>query len=167
MSKDKDIILDSREIDRKIRRMAYEIYESNFNEKSLVFAGINGEGVKLAEYLVSELSKISSMETTIIEINIDKENPHNSSIEVNGGNLPAKNSVVIVVDDVLNTGRTMIYSLRPFLDKKVKKIEVAVLVDRSHGKFPIKANYTGLGLSTTLNDHIKVSLNEKREVYLN
>ena len=167
MALDKDIILDSIEIERKLRRMAYEIYESNFKEKNLVIAGIDGEGFKMAELLMEQVKSISDLNLSLVKIVMDKKNPHKSTITLKGDEIPASNSAVVVCDDVLNTGRTLIYSLRPFLDMKIKKIEVAVLIDRSHGQFPVKANYTGLGLSTTLNDHIKVSLTDSMEVQLN
>ncbi|MDH5380712.1 MAG: phosphoribosyltransferase family protein [Cyclobacteriaceae bacterium] len=162
----KEIILNSKEIDRKISRMAYEIYESNFKEQALVIAGINGQGYILAGLLANQLMAISSIQADLMEINLDKNKPHLSKVELSGKKEEVIGKSVIVVDDVLNTGRTLIYSLRPFLDMKVKKIEIAVLVDRSHIKFPVKSNFKGLSLSTTLNDHVIVSLNEEKEVYL-
>ncbi len=162
----KDIILSATEIDRKIRRMAYEIYESNFKEKRIVIAGITGQGYKLAQSLAMELQNISEIQPVLLELLLDKDNPHHSDVDLVGDLQQAKNLSVVVVDDVLNTGRTLIYGFKPFLDMKVKKIEVAVLVDRSHGKFPVKANFTGIGLYTTLNDHITVDLENNKEVYL-
>lgn len=168
MPKRESLILNKNQILQKIRRIAYEIYESNFMEKSMVLAGITGQGYRLATFLKEELEKISGMKIRVIEIKIDKNRPHFDNIEINVPFKELKGHNVVIVDDVLNTGRTLAYSLRPFLEIEIKKIEIAVLVDRSYTKFPVKANFTGLELSTTLKDHINVKIDENDfSVYLN
>ena len=162
----KEIILNGSEIQRKVKRMAYQIYEANYKEKGVILAGISGQGYKLAQLLAEQLQVIAELNVEIVELILDKETPHLSEVTLSKELPKIKSTPVIIVDDVLNTGRTLIYSFKPFLDNKVKKMEVAVLVDRSHGKFPVKPNFTGLSLSTTLNDHITVSLSDEMEVYL-
>ena len=162
MAEDVDLILNASEIDQKIKRIAYEIYEYNFKEKKIVFAGISGQGFALAKLIAAQLDKISSLETEIIEVKVDKDKPHFEEVELSQDIARNISHPVILVDDVLNTGRTLMYSLGPFLELKVKKIEIAVLVDRGYAKFPVKATYTGLSLSTTLNDHVEVKLAGKR-----
>ena len=162
----KEIILNGSEIQRKVKRMAYQIYEANYKEKGVILAGISGQGYKLAQLLAEQLQEIAELNVEIVELILDKETPHLSEVTLSKELPKIKSTPVIIVDDVLNTGRTLIYSFKPFLDNKVKKMEVAVLVDRSHGKFPVKPNFTGLSLSTTLNDHITVSLSDEMEVYL-
>lgn len=165
-STDQIIILNSVQIDQKIRRIAYEIYENNYGIKELILAGICEQGEELANLLASIIEEISPIKTKVLKINLDKENP---SKHIPENNLPTNlsNKVVVIVDDVLNTGKTLAYSLIPFLDQKIKKIEVAVLVNRSHTAFPISPKYTGYELSTTLSEHIIVKISGKQKgVYL-
>ncbi|QCK16960.1 phosphoribosyltransferase family protein [Mangrovivirga cuniculi] len=159
-------ILDAKSIRQKIRRMAYEIYERNFEEKSLVLAGIQGAGVDLARELGKEIESISDVSVEILEVLIDKTDPDDVKIS-DDTPLPSINDkVVILVDDVLNTGRTMANGMKIFLGTSVKKIETVVLVNRSHKSFPVLANYLGYELSTTLNDHVEVILGNDPAVYL-
>lgn len=165
-STDQIIVLNAVQIDQKIRRIAYEIYENNYGVKELILAGICEQGEVLANILASILEEISPIKTQVLKINLDKENPSKPIAEKD---LPTNltNKVVIVVDDVLNTGKTLAYSLKPFLDQKIKKIEVAVLVNRSHTAFPISPKYTGYALSTTISEHIVVKMTGKQKgVYL-
>jgi pyrimidine operon attenuation protein / uracil phosphoribosyltransferase len=163
---EKTLVLNDEQIRKKISRMAYEIYENNFGEKSLVLAGIEGHGYVLAELLQNELTQISALNCTVVKIQISKETPETSEVllDVPLKELAKKN--IVLVDDVLNTGRVLTYGMKPFLSVIVKKIEVAVLVNRSHALFPVLPKYTGYELSTTLDDHIEVILKKKFAVYL-
>jgi pyrimidine operon attenuation protein/uracil phosphoribosyltransferase len=161
------LLLNADQINQKIKRMAYEILEANFGEKHLILAGICDQGVLLARQLAKILEEISSIETTVTRIEMDKNNPFKQEQDIIDEEIKFTNKVIIMVDDVLHTGKTVAYSLKPFLSKKIKKIEVAVLVDRSHTAFPIKATYIGYELSTTLSDNIQVDLEGKKGVYLN
>ena len=161
------VILDAKQIDQKIKRMAYEIYENNYGEKTILFAGICKQGEALAKKLAKQLGAISSIDTPIVRIDLDKNHPFREEIDTSKIGENSKNKVVILVDDVQNTGKTIAYGLKPFLNVKVKKIEVAVLVNRSHTEFPISPTYTGYELSTTLSDHVVVTLTGKEKgVYL-
>jgi len=166
MTSSENQILSKQQIQRKISRIAYEIYENNYLEKKLYIAGIPS-GYKFAQLLVKELKKISPFEITLLKIEFEQGKPSHESIKVDYDPKKLKGSVLLLVDDVLHTGRTFLHSLRPFLDIDIKKIETVVLVDRSHKLFPISSDYTGYELSTTLNDHIKVVLDTgKFGVYL-
>ena len=166
MTSTENVILDKQQIQHKISRIAFEIYENNYLEKKLYVAGIPS-GYKLAKLLAKELKKISPFEITLLRIDINNENIGSESIQVNCDPEELKHEVLILVDDVLHTGKTFLHSLRPFLDVDVKKIETVVLVNRSHKLFPISSDYTGYELSTTLNDHIEVVLDSgKFGVYL-
>ena len=166
MTSTENLILDKQQIQHKISRIAFEIYENNYLEKKLYVAGIPS-GYKLAKLLAKELKKISPFEITLLRIDINNENIGSESIQVNCDPEELKHEVLILVDDVLHTGKTFLHSLRPFLDVDVKKIETVVLVNRSHKLFPISSDYTGYELSTTLNDHIEVVLDSgKFGVYL-
>jgi pyrimidine operon attenuation protein/uracil phosphoribosyltransferase len=166
MSTEENRILSKQQVQQKISRIAYEIYENNYLEKKLYVAGIPS-GYKLANLLAGELNKISPFETSLLKIEFDKDAPSDKNIKVNCDPKELKDHVLILVDDVLHTGKTFLHSLRPFLDVDVKKIETVALVNRSHKLFPISADYTGYELSTTLNDRIEVLLDsEKFGVYL-
>ena len=166
MTNTKNEILNEQQIRQKRSRIAYEIYEHNYLEKKLYIAGIPS-GYPLAKLLVAELKKISPFEITLVQIDFNKEKISANAIKVDCDPKEMKGKVLILVDDVLHTGKTFLHSLRPFLDIDVKKIETVVLVNRSHKLFPISADYTGYELSTTLKDHIEVVLETgKFGVYL-
>jgi len=162
----KALVLDSAKVNQKIRRIAYEIFENNFKEKSFVLAGIDGQGYSLAKLIASDLEKISKLPVLIVKVSLDKLAPLQSEVVLDAVKKDFKKKCIILVDDVLNTGRTLAYGMKPFLVTEVKKIEVAVLVNRSHTLFPITPTYTGYELATTLNDHVEVVLGKKPAVYL-
>jgi pyrimidine operon attenuation protein / uracil phosphoribosyltransferase len=155
-----NIILDKAEILQKIRRMAYEIFEQNFEEQKLVLAGIYQNGYTLAEMLAKELQAISGKEISLLKITLDKADPLNNPVQLSPGNQLLNEQTIIIVDDVLNTGRTLVYTLNSFLQHRPKKIEIATLVNRHHTLFPVSATYTGYSLATTLREHVDVVLEE-------
>ena len=161
-------ILTLEQTQQKIRRIAFEIYEQNFEEEEIILAGITGEGHAFASLLATELQSISPLRTSLTEIVFDKERPHRSEITFHNALELTDGKVVVVVDDVLNTGRTLAFALQPFLQFRLKKLQVAVMVDRNHRRFPVSADYVGYALSTTFNDHVEVILSRKGEegVYL-
>jgi pyrimidine operon attenuation protein / uracil phosphoribosyltransferase len=165
MVTDKTLILDTRQVKQKIKRMAYEIFEHNFKEKGIVIAGIEGQGYILAKLLAKEVEDISPLEIKLVKISLDKIAPQQSEIKLDCDLKELKKKCIIMVDDVLNTGRTFAYGMKPFLTIEVKKIETAVLVNRSHTLFPIYPQYTGYELATTIKDHVEVNLGDET-VYL-
>ena len=166
MTAEKNLVLEDGQVRQKIRRMAYEIYENNFSEKAVVLAGIEGQGYALAQLLSKEITSISPLEVITVKVSVDKESPQKSEIILDVPLENLKKKSVILIDDVLNSGRTLAYGMKPFLSVEVKKIEVAVLVNRSHPRFPVQPNYTGYELSTTLTEHVEVVLGKKSAVYL-
>jgi pyrimidine operon attenuation protein / uracil phosphoribosyltransferase len=162
----KNQVLNASQVNQKIKRIAYEIYENNFREKVVVMAGIDGQGYMLAQVLSKELESISQIKSLTVKVSLDKLAPQQSEVVIDVEAKELKKKCIILIDDVLNTGRTLAYGLKPFLDIEVKKIEVAVLVNRSHTVFPILPTYTGYELSTTLTDHVEVILGKKAAVYL-
>lgn len=161
------LILSESQMKQKIKRIAFQIYENNYTEESLILAGINGTGYQLAKILKKELEQIVPFEISLIEVTIDKKHPIRGDIKLDKDPSVLDDKVVIMVDDVQNTGKTFAYGMRPLLNQRIKKLEVAVLVNRAHTAFPVTPNYTGYELSTTLNDHIKVVLENKHQaVYL-
>jgi pyrimidine operon attenuation protein/uracil phosphoribosyltransferase len=166
MVAEKTLILDDRQISQKIKRIAVEIYEHNFNEKSIVVAGIDGQGYSLAKRLADQVQQISPLEVILTKVSLDKIAPQQSQVTLDCDIKTLKKKCIILVDDVLNTGRTFAYGMKPFLDIEVKKIETAVLVNRAHTLFPIYPQYTGYELTTTIKDHVEVRLGKQSAVYL-
>ena len=163
----KTLILNSKQIDQKINRIAYEIYENNHSEKEIIVAGISDNGYIFAKRLAAVVQKISPIKVTLIEIKIDKENPLAKEIKISLSDKELKNKVIILADDVLNSGKTLIFGAKPFLIAPIKRLTTVVLVDRGHNRYPIKADFVGLSLSTTLQEHITVDLKKGKEsVYL-
>lgn len=162
-------ILNDRQIAQKIKRLAIEILEHNYGESELILAGINNNGMVFSLLLLEELTKISSMPITVTRIQLNPANPLKSDIILEIPPEQVHNKVLIIVDDVANTGRTIFYAIKPILEVLPKKVEVAVLVDRSHKSFPIRVDYHGLSLATTLKNDIDVQIREveERAVFLN
>lgn len=146
--------------------MAYEIYEHNVKEKSIVVAGIDGQGYGLAKLLIKEVENISPLKAILVKVSLNKLEPQQGEVMLDTDVKILKKKCIVLVDDVLNTGRTFAYGMKPFLEIEVKKIEVAVLVNRSHTLFPIYPQYTGYELATTIRDHVEVILGKETAVYL-
>lgn len=160
MSENQSLVLNHRQIGQKITRMAYEIYERNSSEEEIFFAGISGMGKIFADLLAEKLQSISPLRASVMEVILDKNSLVQGEVRLSS-NSNLENKCLILVDDVLNTGKTLAYALKPFLEIPIKKMELAVLVNRSHKLFPVSADYTGLELSTTLNEHIAVDLTKE------
>jgi pyrimidine operon attenuation protein / uracil phosphoribosyltransferase len=161
-------ILNAVQVQQKLNRLAYEVYENNFNEKSLLIVGIEGNGYKVAANLAEKLKEISGMKIQLGKIKINKDKPWEGEPRVDFSEKDFVNKTTILVDDVLNSGKTLIYAVKLFLDKPVKKLSTVILVDRSHTRFPVKADFVGLTLSTTLQEHIEADFSKKgnEAVYL-
>lgn len=159
-------ILDHNQIQKILKRMAYQIYENNFSKKELIFAAINGQGKEVAELIGQELTAISKVNIKIVEIAISKEKPEFNSAKVDLTGIKLAGKTIILFDDVLNTGRTLIYGMQPFLTHALESLQIAVLVERKHKSFPVSADYIGLSLQTTLQEHVVVLMKEKFTVYL-
>ena len=156
---DKKKILDNSQIKRKIKRISLQIIESNINEKEIILAGVEKNGFLLAKELNKEINNLSDLNTVVCNIKIDKQNPINStSIYINLSGYQSKS--IVVIDDVLNSGSTLMYAVKYFLETDLKQLKSAVLVDRNHKKFPIKADFKGVSLSTSLQNHVNVVFNE-------
>lgn len=160
-------ILHHEQIIQKIKRLAIEIVEQNHTETEIILAGINNNGYHFAELLLSELKRFIQIDFKLTRIRLNPANPIGEPIEVGLPIESLKDKVVIVVDDVANTGRTVFYACKPILDTIPKKIEVAVLVDRTHKFFPIQVKYVGMSLATTLKEHIDVKIINQTEYEVN
>ncbi len=163
MSDQRNIILNEEQVLQKIKRMAYQIWEHNLNEKSIVLVGIYQQGYHLASLLAKELEEVAPFQVILAKLELDKEKPLSGAIVLDIPENKLDNKAIVLIDDVLNTGKTMAYSLKPFLNRRLKKLETAVLINRSHKLFPISANYQGIELATTIREHIEVVLDKNKK----
>lgn len=168
MSNQKLLILNQQQIQQKIDRIAYQILEDNFDEKELLIAGMLPRGNHLAERLKKILDEIAPFKSKLITIDLDRNGSSlNAKIDFNIQDCNDK--VVILVDDVLNSGKALAYGFGVFLDVPLKKLRTVVLVDRNHKNFPVTTDYAGIALSTIIKQHVSVVLNQPGEedaVYL-
>jgi len=159
----KNYILTEQVAEKKLRRMAYEILENNSGVQQLILAGIRESGSVIARNIQRLLREIAGdqLSTEIITITLDKKLPREVTLS---RPLPFDDKVIIVVDDVANSGKTLLYAMRPFLDFHPRKIEALVLVERTHKAFPVEPDYKGLSLATTLQEHIYVEVEGDRVI---
>lgn len=157
-----NLVLNRKETLQKIKRMAYEIYERNYQEKEIVIAGIYDKGYFFADLLVKELKQISPSTITLVKISLDKSAKKQCPVTLDVPIESLIDKVVVITDDVLNTGRTLVYSFQPFLSISTKKLQTAVIVNRSHNNFPVTPDYIGYSLATTLKEHIEVIFEESK-----
>jgi pyrimidine operon attenuation protein/uracil phosphoribosyltransferase len=153
----KNYILSAEKAMMKLQRMAYELLENNGNEKELILAGISGNGTVIASLMANLLKSITHIKVTQINVVLEKKHPKDVAIEPVIG---LNHKVIILIDDVINSGKTLTFALKPFLDANPSKIQTLVLVERSHTKFPVQANYVGLSLSSFLHEHIVVEVED-------
>lgn len=158
-----NIILNKQEIEHKVKRIAYQIYETFVDESSIVIAGIANNGFIFAEKIAISLKEISSLEVILCEVKINKSNP-NESITTSIDKEIYTNKGIVLVDDVLNSGTTLVYGVKHFLEVPTKKLKTAVLVDRNHKKYPVKVDFKGISLSTSSHEHVSVVF-EKDDCY--
>ena len=155
MATDKKYILSKEVVEKKLRRMAFEILETNIDEKEIILAGIRESGSVVAKVIQKMLGEISAIKINLITITLDKNEPTTVSLsetfDFNG-------KVIIVIDDVSNSGKTLLYALKPFIVSHPKKIQTLVLVERTHTSFPVRPDYVGLSIATTLQEHIFVEV---------
>ena len=162
----KNQILNHQEIEHKIKRIAYQIYETFVDETEIVIAGISSNGYVFAKKIALALNEIAPLKTVLCEVFIDKNNPK-GIITTSIPRESYQNKGLVLVDDVLNSGTTLVYGVKHFLEVPLKKFKTAVLVDRNHKKYPVKADFKGISLSTSLLEHVQVDFeDENNTAYL-
>jgi pyrimidine operon attenuation protein / uracil phosphoribosyltransferase len=150
-------ILTKEVAEKKLRRLALEIIEHNLDEKELILAGIRGSGTVVAACIQKNISELSSIKTKLITLTLDKKLPEKVLMSEK---VDFNDKVVIVIDDVANSGKTLLYALKPLLDFHPKKIQTLIMVERSHKEFPVAADYVGQSIASTLQEHIYVEVND-------
>ncbi|MGB5554282.1 MAG: phosphoribosyltransferase family protein [Flavobacteriaceae bacterium] len=159
----KDKILTHQQIQHKIRRIAYQIYEANVDESEIIIAGIDGGGLKFAKKIQHALEEITDANIILCKVSMDKKNPVKSGVTTSIDEKDYTDKSVVLVDDVLNSGTTLIYGVHHFLRVPLKQLKTAVLVNRNHKKYPVKADYKGVSLSTSLHEHVHVQFESKND----
>ena len=158
MGAEKNYILSKEVAAKKLRRMAFEILENNIDEKELILAGIRESGSVVARVIQKMFGEISSIKTELITVALDKKQPADVSLSKK---IDFNNKVIILIDDVSNSGKTLLYALKPFIEFHPKKIQTLVLVERTHTGFPVRPDYVGLSLATTIQEHIFVEVKDE------
>lgn len=161
---EKNLIINKTSIQFKLRRLAYQILEDNYSEKEIELIGIEKNGEILSKLLKKEIENIQKISVNTHLLKIDKRNPLNSKISISTDLNTLKNKTIILVDDVINTGKTSFYSFKPLLEINAKSIKIAVLIDRRHKKYPIYSDYVGNKLSTTLQEFVTVEFDKNKPI---
>ena len=152
---DKKVIINNNQIRSKLKRISYQILETNLQNSMLVIAGIESNGYLIAKELKKILNKLSNIEVILCKVKIDKNNPR-KPVETSISKDKYSNKSIVLVDDVLNSGSTLIYAVKHFLEVELSQFKTAVLVNRNHKKFPVKADFKGISLSTSIQSQVIV-----------
>lgn len=144
---------------KKLKRIALEVAERNFNEKELLLIGIKENGIVIAQIISKLMKAVFTGSITVVALSMNKKKPTTITIEKD---IDVDGKTILLIDDVANSGRTMLYALKPLLEKHPKKIQTLALVERTHKTFPVDMNYVGLSISTTLNEHITIKVGEDK-----
>lgn len=159
----KSIILNHQEITQKTKRIAFQILESHCDVDEIILAGINGNGFIFAKNIQKQLEEISELKITLCEVILDKKNLLNT-IETSISKENYTDKHIVLIDDVLNSGKTLIYGVKHFLNVSLASFKTAVLVNRNHKQYPVKADFKGISLSTSLQETIKVDFSNQESV---
>lgn len=166
MNKVRTLLLNNHQIAQRIQRIAYQIYEDNFEEKEIIIIGIWQNGYLLAQKIQVAINSICDLKTTLLDLRIDKHKQFDKEVTISGDRNDLKGKSIILVDDVLHSGKTLIYSLKALLGDDTRKIRTVLLVDRDHRRYPILTDFVGMTLSTTFQEHVSVEFGEEDAVYL-
>lgn len=167
MSSERTIVLDHENVQRKLQRIAHQLHEEHHEEKGIVLVGVAPRGHLLAERLAQLLGSITDLHIELAEIRLDKDEPLTKPMELSMDVNVLNGRVVVLVDDVLMSGRTLMHAAAHLVRVPLKRLNTVVLVDRRHRTYPIRADIVGLTLSTTVQEHISVQLGDTDGVYLN
>jgi len=148
-------ILTAEVANRKLRRMALQVVEQNYSVPQLILIGIKANGIVIAEKIRQYLKEVFSGEVVVLELGMDKKKPGAITLS---SSMDFTDKTILLIDDVANSGRTMLYALKPLLEQHPKKIQTLALVERTHKTFPVAVDYVGFSISTTLDEHILVDV---------
>lgn len=158
--KKKQIILNKEEINNKINRIAFSIIEDYYDKTSITLVGFEHNGHTIAKKLKNIIEKTKKFKVSVHKIKTTNNKNYKIFPKLKGEHV--KN--IFLVDDVLKSGRTIIYGIKEILEYNIESLKTIILVNRNHNKFPIGVDYVGLNLSTTLKNHIEVVLEKNKEI---
>ena len=153
-------ILNHKQIEQKITRLGHQLIENCYNQEKIYIGGISGNGTILANKLKAIMEQNSKLKVVFFELTLNKDNPWENNVRLSIDESVLKDAFIILVDDVINSGKTMQYALVKLLNHRTKAIKTVVLFDRQHRRFPVKASFVGLSLSTTLKDRVEVEFHK-------
>lgn len=155
-------IISHKQVRQKIKRLAIEILEHNFDQKMIYLMGVNNNGYRFAKLIQKEIQAVSDTEIILINVRVNAAHPLDQEVTVSVDPVELSGQTIIMVDDVANSGRTLYYATKPLMSIIPGRLEAAVLVDRAHKLFPINVDYVGISLATTLKQDIQVDLDDAR-----
>lgn len=155
------LVLQHSQIKARITRIAWQIFEEYQNQEQVIIAGIANSGYALASLIYEEYTAIADVPAELIKVSLHKENPLEHPVEVYPADFCLEHKNVVLVDDVLHSGKTLIYGVKYLLEQNIHALTTAVLVDRNHKRYPVKVDFKGLSLSTSLKDHVKVHIQQE------
>ena len=162
----KRLILDAQQVNRKLQRMALQIFEKNAGE-NVVLVGVAQAGIAIAESIAGYLTEFGASQPQVFQVSLNKVNPLDGSIQSSAQMDDVRHKILVLIDDVQNSGKTLMHAIHHFIPMEPASIQTAVLVNRGHSKFPVHTDFVGLSLSTTLQEHVSVEVNnDQTEVYL-
>lgn len=162
MEKEKTLLLNNKQIEQKLNRLAFQIYEDNSEANELVIAGIVQSGYEIATKIAAILKTIAPFQIIVTEVKFVKHGKFDQKVEIGLAKENLNDKIVILVDDVLNSGKTMLNAMKPFLDAEIKKLRTVVLIDRNHKRFSVSSDFVGLSLATTLQEHVSVEIGKDK-----
>ena len=167
MDKQKTLLLNQHQISQKIKRIAYQIYEDNAGDSGeIILVGIHKNGYVLAERIHQALLEICQLKFRLVDLKIDKNNPVGNDVQLSCPIQDLAGKSIVLIDDVLNSGKTLIYSMKALLKVDTMKIRTVLLVDRDHRRYPLMADFVGMTLSTTFQEHVSLEFGPEEGVYL-
>lgn len=160
------VVLDHDRVQRKLERIAHQLHEENYEEERIVIVGVAPRGHTMAKRLAVRLEAISPLKVELLQLTLDKDEPTTGPVKLSAATDTLRDQVVVLVDDVLMSGRTLMHAAAYLVREPLKKLTTVVLVDRRHRTYPIRADIVGLTLSTTMQEHISVEMGRKDVVYI-
>ena len=157
-----NLILNKQDVENKIKRIGLEIIEDNINCSKIILFGISDNGKLITQKLMGHINKISNISADLIQVNVNNE-----SLEYDN-KFDILNQSIVIIGDVSQSGKTLQIVISDLMKYKPSKIKTSVIINRDHSLFPVKIDYSGLILSTSVKEHVDVVINKNGDlsVYL-